>query len=95
MKENVLQGVPPLTSGGSMKMHIPSRESYLFGALESMLKYCNKSVDYDYLMGVSAAAFRLLVYDKAITSCAPDVGCDYYIDLALELFNKLTINKAV
>jgi len=67
--KRVLEGVPPLGWGKGI-------ECTFFGALDATLRFLGEPVDYVYLMGVSAAAFRLRFHQPDWCPSSPDAALD-------------------
>jgi len=68
-QRKVLEGVPPLGWGKNI-------ECTFFGALDATLRFLGEPVDYVYLMGVSAAAFRLRFHQPDWCPSSPDAALD-------------------
>jgi DNA-binding transcriptional ArsR family regulator len=66
-RKQVLDGVPKLGWGKDI-------ECTLFGALDATLRFLGEPVDYVYLMGVSAAAFRLMFHQPNWCPSSPDAA---------------------
>ncbi|GEM_PF-1518225 len=67
VRKQVLDGVPTLGWG-------KDTECTFFGALDATLRYLKEPVDYTYLMGVSAAAFRLSFHQPNWCPSSPDAA---------------------
>jgi len=68
-RKQVLEGVPKLGWGKNI-------ECTFFGALDATLRFLGEPVDYVYLMGVSAAAFRLRFHQPDWCPSSPDAALD-------------------
>jgi len=68
-RKQVLEGVPKLGWGKDI-------ECTFFGALDATLRFLKEPVDYVYLMGVSAAAFRLRFAQPGWCPSSPDAALD-------------------
>jgi len=78
VRKQVLEGVPTLGWGKDI-------ECTFFGALDATLRYLKEPVDYMYLMGVSAAAFRLSFHQPNWCPSSPDAGTnEVYAQQALK-----------
>ncbi len=66
-RKQVLEGVSTLGWGKDV-------ECTFFGALDATLRYLKEPVDYTYLMGVSAAAFRLSFHQPNWCPSSPDAA---------------------
>jgi DNA-binding transcriptional ArsR family regulator len=66
-RRQVLEGVPKLGWGKDI-------ECTFFGALDATLRFLKEPVDYVYLMGVSAAAFRLCFHQPNWCPSSPDAA---------------------
>ena len=66
-RKQVLDGVPKLGWGKDI-------ECTFFGALDATLRFLKEPVDYVYLMGVSAAAFRLSFHQPDWCPSSPDAA---------------------
>ncbi|MBD3182847.1 hypothetical protein GF312_11190 [Candidatus Poribacteria bacterium] len=69
-EKNMIDGVGRLQWGKGM-------ESTYIGALTVTMKAMGEDVTYDYLMGVSGAAFRLHIHHPGWCPSAPDATCGY------------------
>ena len=67
--KKVLEGISRLGWGRNI-------ECTFFGALDAMLRFLGEPVDYAYLMGVSAAAFRLRFHQPEWCASSPDAALD-------------------
>jgi DNA-binding transcriptional ArsR family regulator len=78
VRKQVLEGVPTLGWGKDI-------ECTFFGALDATLRYLKEPVDYTYLMGVSAAAFRLSFHQPNWCPSSPDAATnEVYAQQALK-----------
>jgi len=67
--KKILKDVPSLGWGRNI-------ECTFFGAFNSALQFLGEAVDYVYLMGVSAAAFRLRFHQPEWCASSPDAALD-------------------
>ena len=67
--KKILKNVPPLGWGKNI-------ECTFFGSLNSALQFLGEPVNYAYLMGVSAAAFRLKFHQPEWCASSPDAALD-------------------
>jgi DNA-binding transcriptional ArsR family regulator len=78
-RKQVLDGVPRLGWGKDI-------ECTFFGGLDAMLRFLGEPVDYVYLMGVSAAAFRLMFHQPDWCPSSPDAAAnETYAQQALKV----------
>ena len=77
-RKQMLEGVPKLGWGKDV-------ECTFFGALDTTLRFLKEPVDYTYLMGVSAAAFRLSFHQPNWCPSSPDAAInETYVMQALK-----------
>ncbi len=69
-KKRVIEGVGRLQWG-------KGQENTFMGALAAVMQSIGEDVSYDYLMGVSGAAFRLQIHQPDWCPSAPDAGCGF------------------
>ncbi len=69
-KEKVIEGVGRLQWG-------KGQENTFMGALAITMDAIGEDITYDYLMGVSGAAFRVQVHNPDWCPSAPDAGCGF------------------
>ena len=79
IRKQVLEGVPKLGWGKDI-------ECTFFGSLDATLRFLKEPVDYVYLMGVSAAAFRLSFHQPDWCPSSPDAAVnETYAQQALKV----------
>lgn len=67
--KKILENIPRLGWGKNI-------ECTFFGSLDAALRFLGEPVDYSYLMGVSAAAFRLRFHQPEWCASSPDAALD-------------------
>lgn len=74
----MLENVPPIIRGAPGNLSKPSRAHALYAALENAMRIMGEPYDYDFLMGVSGHAFRLMIHQGGVYIEPPDDGQGHY-----------------
>ncbi len=78
-KESImLENVPRVVQGDPGDLSRPSRAHAMYAALENAMRILGEPYDYDFLMGVSGHAFRLMIHEGGVYIEPPDDGQGHY-----------------
>ena len=77
-EEVTLKNVKPIAQGNVADLSRPSRAHSMYAALENAMQILGEPYDYDFLMGVSGHAFRLMIHEDGVFIEPPDDGQGHY-----------------
>ena len=75
----MLKNIKPMIQEGNVAdLSKPSRAHGMYAALENAMQMLEEPYDYDFLMGVSGHAFRLMIHENGVYIEPPDDGQNHY-----------------